>query len=213
MANFPTAVGTTNFTIEGRAGAVIKDIQRDWAWLLTIPLANTAMVTNAGLELQGGIDNEVTIRARSVSMPSRGVETIPSEWMGQKQFFPGKMTLGNTVAIQFEESENQNVAKMLYAWQNYIMDITKGHSNALGKRATANTSYVTDMHISLLSYAGTPSDTVVYFKNVFPTNVADVPLSYGGTASVKFDVTFQFDFWYLMKIGDSITKDDATAFL
>ena len=196
-----------NYTIEGRAGAVIKDVQRDWMWELSIPNITNMIdddTLKSKLDLAADLDEELKIRARTVSMPSRGVETIDSNFMSQKQFFPGKPTFGNTVSVTFEESENQNVAKVLYAWQNMVMDIRSGHSNKLGKRGL--NTYVLDMYVSLLSYAGEKSDTVIYFKNVFPQNVADVSLTYDGSGAVKFDATFQFDFWYLMKVGDPIVS-------
>jgi hypothetical protein len=193
-----------NYTIEGRAGAIIKDVQREWMWNLSIPNI-TNMVDTNDLDLTKDLVEEMTIRARSVSMPSRGVETIESVFMSQKQFFPGKPTFGNTVSVQFEESENQNVAKILYSWQQNIMDIRSGHSNRLGKRpANQPGSYVTDMILNMVSFNGTASDKIILFKNVFPENVGDVALSYDGAGSVKFDVTFRFDFWYLMRLGEPI---------
>ena len=206
-------LGSTNYTIQGRAAAVIKDVQRDWMWQLTIPgISNMAGM--AGIE---GLEDEITIRARTCSLPARGVEVIESNWMSQKQFFPGKPTFGNTVSVSFEESENLNVSRFLFNWQQHIMDITSGHSNALAKRPGGATSYVTDMYLNLVSYSGqlskdNPDASRKYFlfKNVFPTNVGDVSLDYSANGQIKYDVTFQFDWWYLVDADSEILSQLST---
>jgi hypothetical protein len=200
------ATPNQNFTIEGRAGKIIGDVQRTWMWQLSFPGINNIVSTN-GISLVKDLPEELTIRARNVSMPSRGVESIESVFMGMKQFFPGKPTFSNTVEVGFEESENQNVAKILYNWHQAIFDITKGHSNKLGKRpANSPTSYVTDMILSVGSYNGVLSDKIILFKNVYPENVSDVGMDYGNSESVKFGVTFKFDLWFLQKLGEPIVQ-------
>jgi hypothetical protein len=130
---------------------------------------------------------------------------IESVFGGMKQFFPGKPTFGNTMAINFEESENQNVLKILYNWQQNIFDITKGHSNRLGKRPT-NTplSYATDMILSMKKYDGSFSDTIILFKNAMIQQVSAVDLEYTGSDSVKFNASFQYDYYFAQKFGEPI---------
>jgi hypothetical protein len=197
-----------NFTIEGRAANIIKDVQRDWLFNFTFPnLAQIVNVSNAGVSLVKDLTEEITIRTRTASIPQRGQETIESNWMGFKQFFPGKPTLDNSFSIGFEESENQNMYKIMYEWQNQIFNLKSGHSKKLGKRPTNSpTSYVTDAVLSLIKYNGEVSENIILFKNVFPTSVDAVTLDYAGSGAVRYNCVFQYDLFFYGKIGQSLIE-------
>lgn len=176
-----------NLTLEGRLKQ-LPDVQRSWMWELYIPNVNT--IPNAGLT-----EEDITIRTRTASLPERGNETIESNFMGFKQFFPGKATFGNSMSTTIEETEDQKVSKFLYAWRQYILDvnpnsITAGASGALTKRqATRN------MYILQYKYSGTVMEKKIQLFNAWPQAVAAVTLDMNGTEQIKFDVTWQFDYW------------------
>ena len=79
-----------NMTLEGRLKH-LPDIQRNWRWEIYIPNVNTIP------GMPAIIDDDLVIRARTCSLPSRGNEAVESNFMGFKQFFPGKPTFGNTM--------------------------------------------------------------------------------------------------------------------
>jgi hypothetical protein len=179
-----------NFTIEGRA-KTLPDIQRNWMWELLIP--SIADVTGG---IMGDVE-DLIIRARTATIPSRGNDPIASEFIGMKQFFPGKPTFGNTFAVQIEETENQIVHKGLTYWQNLIYNIsptdpTGGQSLRPLKRQVAK-----DVYLLMYTYNGRTLEKKIRFYNSFIQNVGDVSLAYSGNESVKYDATFQFDFWEL----------------
>ena len=194
-----------NFTIEGRAGSVIKDIQRSWMWEVTFPeignILNDPKIASLGT---GGFQEELTVRAKSISIPARGFEMIESNFGAFKQFFPGKFSMDQTVSINFEESENGNLHKIMTEWQQRIFDIKSGHSQmAGGKRGIAGTSYILpNMYLTLKNYAGEARDKLIIYKNVLPQQVGAVEMSYDSNSSQIFAVTFQFDLWFLGKVGD-----------
>jgi hypothetical protein len=196
----------SNFTIEGRAGSVIKDIQRTWMWEVSFPeIGNILKDTSIAKLGTGGFGEELTVRAKSVAIPSRGVNMIESNFGAFKQWFPGKPTLDYTVTINFEESENGNLHSIMTEWQQMIFNLKSGHSKMVGgKRGVAGTSYVMpNMYLTLKNYAGELREKMIIFKNVMPQMVGAVELSYDNDASTIFSVTFQFDLWFLGKANDT----------
>ena len=82
-----------NLTLEGRLKQ-LPDIQRSWLWEFYIPNVNT-------IPFAGVTEEDLVIRARTCTLPSRGNEALESYFMGFKQFFPGKPLFGNTMEVQF----------------------------------------------------------------------------------------------------------------
>lgn len=179
-----------NFTMESRSKN-LPDIQRDWMWELSIPNLND--MTDEIMK----DDEDLTVRVRSAVIPSRGNDPIESNFIGMKQFFPGKPTFGHTLAVSIEETEDQIVHRALTAWQDRLFnvnpnDATAGVSSALLKRQLTKTIY-------LLPYKYNQDKMLkkIRFHNAFIQNVDDVTMDYTGNASVKYTTTFQFDFWTL----------------
>jgi hypothetical protein len=195
-----------NFTIEGRAGAVIKDIQRSWMWEVSIPQITNILSDPSIAQLgTGGFQEELTCRAKSVAIPARGLEIIESNFGAFKQFFPGKFTMDQEVAIVFEESENGNLHSIMTEWQQKIFNIKSGHSQmAGGKRGPAGTSYVLpNMYLTLKNYAGVAREKMIIYRNVWPKQVSNADMSYANNESQTFTVTFQYDLWFLGKANDT----------
>lgn len=177
-----------NLTIEGRAKQLL-DIQRSWMWELLIPAISD--VTN-------GVMTDVEdliIRARTCVIPSRGNEPMTSEFMGMKQFFPGKPTFGNTFAVGIEETQDQIVWKALTAWQELVFSIDPNSPTGGASQRPLKRDVAKDIFLIMYSYDGKPLEKKVRFINCFPQNVGDVTMDYSGNAQVRFECTFQFDFW------------------
>ena len=177
-----------NFTIEGRAKR-LPDIQRTWMWELLIP--SIADVT-------GGIMSDVEdliIRVRSAVIPGRQIESMTSEFMGMKQYFPGKTTFASTFTSTIEETQDQMVWKALKHWQNliYLVD-PKVPAGGASQRPTKR-SIAKDIFLIEYGYNGEPLDEKVRFYNCYPEGVGDVTTSYESADQVKFEVTWRYDFW------------------
>jgi hypothetical protein len=180
-----------NFTIEGRM-KVLPDVQRNFMWELLIP--SISDVTNG---IMGDVE-DLIIRARSAVIPSRGNDIITSEFIGMKQYFPGKPNFGSTMSVEIEETEDQIVHKALTEWQNLIFNVSPievfgGQSLRPLKRDVAK-----DIYLLMYKYNGTELEKKIRFYNAFIQTVGDVSLSYGGNEAVKYSATFQFDFWELV---------------
>jgi len=186
--------------IEGRKIKNFADIQR--SFLFEVEIVNFTSKRIPGMEgtaLGTNWENEdITLRARTCSLPSRGTDAIESNFGAMKQFFPGKPTFENTTQITFEETESQGVGIFLYNWAQMIFDITKGHSNSSKKRGAPLTdAYVDMIKVTPIRYNGEPFKNSVYFYNCWLQNVDSVSLDYTTSESVKYNATFQFDFWLL----------------
>ena len=184
----------SNFTIEGRMKSM-PDVQRTWMWNLKIPKITTfAPETATNIE-------DLIIRCRSISIPSRTNTAIVSDWMGTKQWFPGRPEFPGTLAVTFEETEDMKIAQTLYEWQERIFSIdptadTGGKSLGVNGSASKR-SLSTNMTLSMYNYKGDNLPKNIVFYNSWVQNVADVSLDYTTSDSVKYNVTFQYDFWKL----------------
>ena len=179
--------------IEGRKIKGFADIQRNFDYEISFTNAHTIV---------GWSDAEdLTLRARSFSVPSRGNEQIDSNFGAMKQFFPGKPTFENTTTIVFEETESQKVQKFLHAWQQKIFNVNEGHANHNRKRGDdgqgigGGTGICDMITVKAFRFNGDELDNKYYFINAWLQNVDSVNIDYSQNESIKFSATFQFDFW------------------
>jgi len=184
-----------SFHIDQRLGS-LPDPQKTWTWELAI--------SDISSIVPGLTSDDLTIRCRSASLPGRGSETIESSFFGMKQKFASKPTFGMTLAVSFEEFEDQKMSKALYAWNNKIFDTNfssaqAGGSQAVQKRSIAGKlGYATNIFLNQYTYDRTKLEKSVKFFNAFPQDVGDVGLDYAGSGSVIYNVTFSYDRWELV---------------
>lgn len=174
-----------NFTIEGRLKQ-LKDIQRNWMWELVIPAEEVS---------DQAVSEDLIIRCRNAIIPGRSFEPIESNFAGMKQFFAGKPAFANTFAATFEETEDQKMHKFFYDWMQKIFDVnpnspTAGVSTGLVKRDLCR-----DIFLLEYKYNGDNLDKRIKFVNAWPQNIDDVTMDYTGNESVKYGITFQYDYW------------------
>ncbi len=177
-----------NLTIEGRA-KTLPDIQRNWMWELFIP--SIANVTNG---IMGDVE-DLVIRARTASIPARGNEKIESQFMGMKQFFPGKPSFEHTFDVTIEETEDQIVHRALTAWQNLVFNIAPNLSVGGQSLRPLKRDVAKDVYLFMYKYNGDNMWERIRFYNCFIQNVGNVSLSYTENAAVTYTATFSFDFW------------------
>jgi hypothetical protein len=178
-----------NFTIEGRMKQ-IPDILRNFSWELSFPNINEILPNTVPN------DEGLIVRAKTTSMPGRTVEVIESNHFGIKQFFPGRVSFAGTLEVTYEETDDLFVTKALNEWNNKIFEVdpaaeNAGSSDAVSKRQGLST----DAYLKLYRYNNDLLDRKIRIYNVWPQTVADVPMDYNGNESVKYSVTFQYDFW------------------
>ena len=188
-----------NFSTEGREAAIIKDVQRSFMWQVSMPTIGYLIDPSLATD----IVEELRVRARTVSIPSRGIETAKTEFLGMTSNWPMKPSMTQTVAITFMESQGLNMFAILNDLLQKTFSYKTGHSSLLGPKRSAPTSYAQDIHINLLKYDGTAaSDKTMVLKNAFLTNVEDISLSYASNDIVQIGTTWTFDLMYFKTDGE-----------
>jgi len=174
------------FTIEGRAKG-LSDVQRNFLWELTI----------LNFDFGESIPEDLTLRAKSVSIPGRSIEPIETWFYGHKQKHAGRAAFPNQINVQFEETEDQKILKTFYAWFQQIHNVNP--LNAFGTLSTTfmKRQYVKRILLSMQKYNGEETKNSIEFVNAFPETMADVSLDMTGNEAVKFDITFSYDYWLL----------------
>jgi hypothetical protein len=180
-----------NFHIEGRMKNQ-RDIQHDFMFEVCIP--NIASIVSSVKD-----DEPFILRAKTASIPDRSNTPIESYFMGMTQYFPGRLTLGSTLNVDFEEGQDQVMTKALYDWQDRIFNIDElsdngGHAMADGKRNGLST----DIYVKMYKYNGDLMENMIRCYNAWPTSVGESPLDMSSNNAVRRSVIFQFDFWKLV---------------
>lgn len=194
------------FYIEGRRIRKFADIQRNFDYEITFSNMTNLLGSN------GWDAEDVTLRVRTFSLPQRGNEPIESNFGAMKQYFPGKPTFGHTMQVQFEETESQRTQNFLFKWQQLIFDINAGHSTVNRKRGDNN--YADGIceiaTITAYRYNGEALDNKYYIYNMWLQNVDDVTIDYSQNEAVKFNATFQFDFWTYGTVRPDFSTDGSS---
>lgn len=181
-----------NFHIEGRQKAM-KDIQRNFLFEVSIPEISSIVTSVTDEE-------EFIIRSKTASIPDRGNTPIESYFMSMKQIFPGRLEMGNTLTVDFEDTEDQKILKAITEWQD-ILTNTKD-DDAEGGHAKVGTSkrngQTTNIFLKMYKYDGTICENMIKFVNGFPSSRSEVGLDYAGNETVRYSITFTYDYWNLI---------------
>lgn len=204
-----------NFTIRGRAQN-LPDPQRSWLWQMTIFGIN-AIVPNVGAVLAGTStsnsvvsEEDLRVRCRTVSIPTRDHDDIVSQFMTTKQHIWGKPIVDGTSVVTFEETNDQKVLQIFHAWQQKMVNVNPAATPAPVMVGGAGQS-VADrainlklpIYITMYDYSGKTLMQEIFLFGAFPKTIADVNLSYTESTVLNFSVTFQFDYHLLI---DGITQ-------
>lgn len=144
-----------------------------------------AMFTNP---IGGGDADVLMLRCQTTNIPGRSVGEILVPFKqspGVK--FPGKLTVSHTWICSFIEGIDKKVFNAIYAWKQAIVH---DKLNVGGP----DIAIKSDIYLRLLDTKG-----VVFLKiklvGCYPQAVDDVPLAYEDEDTIKYSVTFSFDYW------------------
>jgi len=179
-----------DFHILNRADAN-PDVQREWMWELSIPDISTIVP-------EISTDGLVT-RIRSALIPGATIEEITSEFMGTKQYFPGKKTPIADMTCSFEETQEHYVYSAFQSWMTLIQNWDNFTENSgASLMASKVNGYGLDLFLHLYTYDGQLSRQI-HFLNTWPKELSSPNVSYDATAQVKYDVGFKFDNYIITK--------------
>ena len=152
-----------------------------------------------------GTDADFTFLCRSAGIPASTIGTVEVPFRGRVIKLPGDRTFESwTVTVMADES--MDVRAYFEKWMNKL----NKHENGAGytdefaatlrvsqlQRGTSTADALKDPHKIVRSYE---------FINAFPTNIAQIDLSYDNNNTIaEYTVEFQYDWWEAVKKDDSI---------
>jgi hypothetical protein len=129
------------------------------------------------------------IRAQSTQIPGRSNDAIAIPYKQTAGVMvAGKAVYPHTWTCSFIEGEDKLVFDAIYSWQQQIVD--DGFGVGIGDQG-----YKTDIHMTLLTTQG---DTFmnIKLKGAWIQNMENVALAYADNETIKYQVTFEYDYWY-----------------
>ena len=159
----------------------LGDLQKTYMWELYIPQIE---------ELE---TDDMLLRVRSAQIPGRTIEQITSFFLGSSSKFPGKTTFSETFTTLFEEFEDRKVFKAITSWMDFIYNpsptdadggASKGDKNALSRTISLRLLSTQNKKLGEIEFSG-----------CWPSNIAEVEMSYEAGEAVKHTVTWSFDYW------------------
>ena len=152
-----------------------------------------------------GTDADFTFLCRSAGIPASTIGTVEVPFRGRVIKLPGDRTFESwTITVMADE--DMSVRGYFEKW----MEKLNKHENGAGytdkfastlrvsqlARGTATTTALKDPHSVVRSYD---------FYNAFPTNIAQIDLSYDNNNTIaEYTVEFQYDWWEANKADGSI---------
>ena len=152
-----------------------------------------------------GSDADFTFLCRSAGIPASTIGTVEVPFRGRVIKLPGDRTFESwTITVMADES--MEVRAYFEKW----MEKLNKHENGAGytedfastlkvsqlARGTSTSDALKDPHSVVRSYD---------FYNAFPTNIAQIDLSYDNNNTIaEYTVEFQYDWWEASKSDGSI---------
>ena len=156
-----------------------------------------------------GSDADFTFLCRSAGIPASTIGTVEVPFRGRVIKLPGDRTFESwTITVMADES--MEVRGYFEKW----MEKLNKHENGAGytedfastlkvsqlARGTSTSDALKDPHSVVRSYD---------FYNAFPTNIAQIDLSYDNNNTIaEYTVEFQYDWWEANKADGSIDIGD-----
>ena len=152
-----------------------------------------------------GSDADFTFLCRSAGIPASTIGTVEVPFRGRVIKLPGDRTFESwTITVMADES--MEVRAYFEKW----MEKLNKHENGAGYTA----DFASTLKVSQLARGTSASDALkdphsvvrsYDFYNAFPTNIAQIDLSYDNNNTIaEYTVEFQYDWWEANKSDGSI---------
>ena len=152
-----------------------------------------------------GTDADFTFLCRSAGIPASTIGTVEVPFRGRVIKLPGDRTFESwTITVMADE--DMSVRGYFEKW----MEKLNKHENGAGYTA----DFASTLKVSQLARGTSASDALkdphsvvrsYDFYNAFPTNIAQIDLSYDNNNTIaEYTVEFQYDWWEANKSDGSI---------
>jgi len=152
----------------------INDPQRSYMWEVDIQGISTGAIS------------DLSFYAKTVSIPQIAVEQIIINHKAAKTHHAGRDAGGHTVTLTLWDNESQTINKFFDDWMRLILDQTTG-------TGTPRDVYSADMVIKLKDAIDENITSEITLTKCFPTEIAEVALSYDASEPVEYSITLSFD--------------------
>jgi len=133
----------------------------------------------------GGLQG-LSFYAKTISIPQIAVEQIIINYKGLKTHHAGRDASGHTVTISFWDDEAQTIHKFFDDWMNLVLNQENGAS-------VGRDIYSADLVIRLMDSSDAETTSTIKLTKVFPTDMAEIALSYDSSEPVEHSITLSFD--------------------
>jgi hypothetical protein len=124
---------------------------------------------------------------KGASLPASEISSLPIKFRGREIKLSGERTFSPwSITII-----NDGGLKVRAAFERW-MDGINSHEGNIGKNSTAD--YMADMIVEQLDKEGTPVKTY-NIKGAWPSNLAEVALSYDDSNVTESTVTLEYQYW------------------
>lgn len=141
------------------------------------------------VQVQGGNIpslSDLDAYAKTVSIPQTAVEQFAINHKASKSHYAGRDASGHTVQITFWDDQALTIYKYFQDWLNII------HDQETGSGASRDL-YAANLVVKLKNDADDAVTGEVVLTKAFPTDLADLQLSYETSDAVEVSVTLSFD--------------------
>jgi hypothetical protein len=141
------------------------------------------------VEIQGlstGALQDMTLYAKTVSIPQSAVEQIIINHKAGKTHHAGRDASAHTVIITFWDDESQTISKFMHDWIDMI-------HNPITSSGVSRDIYQATLVIRLLDSTEDNVTATITLGRSFPIDIAEAALSYDSSEPIEHSVTFSYD--------------------
>ena len=129
------------------------------------------------------------ILVKAAALPSNNIAALPVNYGGRAYKLNGFRTFDNWTTTVIND-DNMEVRQKIMQWMRVMSGGFDGtRSSALSKTFAAGTATVTQVSVD-----GTDLHTYKFY-DLWPTELAEVPLDWASDALQEFTVTWAYDYW------------------
>jgi len=130
--------------------------------------------------------NGITAHAKTVSIPQSSVEQMIINHKAGKSHYAGRDASAHIINLTFWDDEGGTVYKFFNDW----LETIHNQETAAGVQRGA---YLADTIIKLKDASDSVETASIKLTGTFPTEIADVQLSYDSSEAVEVSVTLSFE--------------------
>ena len=156
---------------------------------------NPSFLTNTG------VIEKFSFTCRASEIPAATIADVSVPYFGRQIKLAGDRTFADW-NVTVMNDEDYSVRNMFEDWSNQMNQFV-GNTKLL----PANTYKNSDAYVTHFGKDGVVISQY-RFVGIFPTNISNMALDWDNTNAIQtFDVTFAYDYWVPIQIGDAIAID------